>query len=114
MSEKKEIPVYEKIVQDVQRRIHTGEWKEGTKLPGERELCSLYNVARGTLKAALLELQTQGYVKQVQGSGTYVEKRESKSGELERQADDLVNFLFSKGMDEAEILKLYIDNLQKK
>ncbi len=42
--EKKETPVYGKIVDDVRSRIESGQWKEGQKLPGE-ELCNLYGVA---------------------------------------------------------------------
>lgn len=76
--EKKETPVYGKIVDDVRSRIESGQWKEGQKLPGERELCNLYGVARGTLKAAFSELQKAGLIRQVRGSGTYVEKRDGE------------------------------------
>ena len=60
--EKKETPVYGKIVDDVRSRIESGQWREGQKLPGERELCNLYGVARGTLKAAFSELQKAGLI----------------------------------------------------
>ena len=63
--EKKETPVYGKIVDDVRSRIESGQWREGQKLPGERELCNLYGVARGTLKAAFSELQKAGLIRQV-------------------------------------------------
>ncbi|MCB6608268.1 GntR family transcriptional regulator [[Clostridium] symbiosum] len=106
MTERKETPVYGKIVDDVRRRIESGQWREGQKLPGERELCNLYGVARGTLKAAFSELQKAGLIRQVRGSGTYVESREKGVEDLEKQADDLVSFLASLKLGEDEILTL--------
>lgn len=106
MTERKETPVYGKIVDDVRRKIESGQWREGQKLPGERELCNLYGVARGTLKAAFSELQKAGLIRQVRGSGTYVESREKGVRDLEKQADDLIAFLASLKLGEEEILTL--------
>lgn len=106
MTERKETPVYGKIVDDVRRKIESGQWREGQKLPGERELCNLYGVARGTLKAAFSELQKAGLIRQVRGSGTYVESREKGVKDLEKQADDLIAFLASLKLGEDEILTL--------
>lgn len=106
MTERKETPVYGKIVDDVRRKIESGQWREGQKLPGERELCNLYGVARGTLKAAFSELQKAGLIRQVRGSGTYVESREKGVKDLEKQADDLIAFLASLKLGEDEILAL--------
>lgn len=106
MMEKKETPVYGKIVEDIRRKIETGQWREGQKLPGERELCSLYGVARGTLKAAFSELQEAGLIRQVRGSGTYVESREECGKDLEKQADELVAYLISRKFNCEEILSL--------
>ena len=106
MTERKETPVYGKIVDDVRRKIESGQWREGQKLPGERELCNLYGVARGTLKAAFSELQKAGLIRQVRGSGTYVENREKGVKDLEKQADDLIAFLASLKLGEDEILTL--------
>ena len=104
--EKKETPVYGKIVDDVRSRIESGQWKEGQKLPGERELCNLYGVARGTLKAAFSELQKAGLIKQVWGSGIYVEKRGARGNALEKKAHELVAYLVSVKLSKAEILSI--------
>lgn len=106
MTEKKETSVYWKIVDDVRKKIESGQWKEGQKLPGERELCNLYGVARGTLKAAFSELQKTGLIRQVRGSGTYVESRGRGNNDLRTQADELVAFLASRKYCEEEILEL--------
>ena len=94
------------IRDSVRSRIESGQWKEGQKLPGERELCNLYGVARGTLKAAFSELQKAGLIRQVRGSGTYVEKRDGRGNALEKQADELVAYLVSLKLSKAEILSL--------
>lgn len=104
--ERKELPVYGKIVDDVRNKIESGRWHEGQKLPGERELCNFYGVARGTLKAAFSELQKAGLIRQVRGSGTYVESREKSEKDLEKRSDELVAFLVSLNLSEKEILEL--------
>ena len=106
MTERKETPVYGKIVDDVRRKIESGQWREGQKLPGERELCNLYGVARGSGLMEHYELQKAGLIRQVRGSGTYVESREKGVRDLEKQADDLISFLASLKLGEEEILTL--------
>ena len=59
--EKKETPVYGKIVDDVRSRIESGQWKRVRSFPERRELCNLYGVARGTLKAAFPSFRSRAY-----------------------------------------------------
>jgi GntR family transcriptional regulator/MocR family aminotransferase len=44
----------------------------GSKLPASRELARQYRLARGTILAAIDELQAEGYLEARRGSGTYV------------------------------------------
>jgi GntR family transcriptional regulator / MocR family aminotransferase len=46
----------------------------GSKLPASRELARQYRLSRGTILAALDELQAEGYVEARHGSGTYVSR----------------------------------------
>ena len=55
---------------------------------------------------AFSELQKAGLIRQVRGSGTYVESREKGMKDLEKQADELVAFLASLKLGEDEILTL--------
>ncbi|TRD23032.1 GntR family transcriptional regulator [Palleronia caenipelagi] len=65
-------PVYRQISDDLLRQIGTGQLLEGDRLPTERELAKLYDVAVGTVRRGLEELQAQGLLERRQGSGNYV------------------------------------------
>jgi GntR family transcriptional regulator/MocR family aminotransferase len=52
--------------------ILTGRITPGSKLPASRELARQYRLSRGTILAALDELQSEGYLEGRRGSGTYV------------------------------------------
>ncbi|WP_326555470.1 GntR family transcriptional regulator [Micromonospora sp. NBC_01813] len=53
-------------------RIDSGEWPPGHKLPGEVTLAQTYDVARGTVRAALDVLRAEGRVVTFTGRGTFV------------------------------------------
>jgi GntR family transcriptional repressor for pyruvate dehydrogenase complex len=65
----------EDVVTDIQRRIQSGEWPAGYRLPPERELAALYGLARNTVRSALTRMG--GDLIRVIGRGTYVR---AKSG----------------------------------
>ena len=64
--------VYGYIVDDVVSRIANGRYREGDKLPTEKELCRIYGASQSTIKKALKELNTQGYIYSVERVGNYV------------------------------------------
>lgn len=66
------IPLYYKVAEDIEDRIDNNEYKVGSLIPSERELCSIYNVSRMTIRLAIDELVRDGKVKKCQGKGTYV------------------------------------------
>jgi GntR family transcriptional regulator/GntR family frlABCD operon transcriptional regulator len=47
-------------------------YKEGDLLPSENELCTLHNVTRPTVRQALSQLVSDGYIKKHQGKGSIV------------------------------------------
>jgi GntR family transcriptional regulator len=67
--------LYCQIIEILQRHIERGEWKVGSRIPTEEELCSRYNVSRGTVRLAIEELVSSGYLKRFQGKGTFVRRR---------------------------------------
>ena len=67
-----DIPIYQQLVDHIRAGIKTGELPAGTRLPTVRELAEEMNVARGTIKRAYDELESEGMVEKAQGRGTFV------------------------------------------
>lgn len=62
----------DRIAQDLLRRVQSGEWGEGEKLPTIAELLNEYGVAAMTLRRAQDELRTAGVLRSERGRGVYV------------------------------------------
>lgn len=65
---------YLKLTKTLTELIGNGTYKEGCRLPSERELCRDYGLSRTTVRQAMQELIQGGYVTSVQGKGTFVSK----------------------------------------
>ncbi|RKE21031.1 GntR family transcriptional regulator [Streptomyces sp. TLI_171] len=68
-------PKYQRLATDLRRRIDSGEWEGGGRLPVENELEEQYGVARNTVRLAVDVLVNEGRVVRVQGKGTYLRQR---------------------------------------
>ena len=66
------LPVYLQIVELIVRDLAAGRLGDGEKLAPERKLAAELNVAVGTLRKALTELEARGLLERRQGSGNYV------------------------------------------
>ncbi len=60
------------MVNSISRKIRSGKFSAGTRLPGQNALASEYNVSTITANRALIELQKLGLVERRERSGTYV------------------------------------------
>lgn len=58
--------------------ILSGLIKVGSKLPSSRQLASTYGLSRGTVNVVYEMLQSQGFIRSIIGSGTYVVYEEIK------------------------------------
>lgn len=87
-------PLFAQIAQELTEGITAQKYPVGSVLPGELELCNIYNTSRHTIRAALNELQQLGLVSRKKNAGTRVESATPKNdfratlGSLE----DLVQF----------------------
>lgn len=87
-------PKYVQVKEEIRRKILSKEWTDGCRIPVEAEFCEMFGVSRITVRKALEELQSEGYLVKIQGKGTFVrgqmvEQRLSKfysfSEELRKQ-----------------------------
>ena len=65
------IPLYVQLKQVLLEHIHST-WKSGELIPGETRLEEAYGVSRVTVRQALAELVTEGYLERQRGKGTFV------------------------------------------
>lgn len=65
------------IATALRRQIASSRFAVNERLPPERSLAEHYGVARGTVREALRQLETAGFVARRAGSGTYVTWSES-------------------------------------
>lgn len=72
LNENNVIPLYHQLQELLKEKIRGGYWKEGTKVPSERELMEEYQVSRATVRKALSELINEGLIHRKQGVGTFV------------------------------------------
>ena len=65
-------PKYVQVKETIKNQIRTGSMPANTQIPTEAELCVLFDVSRITIRKALDELEQEGYLKKLQGRGTFV------------------------------------------
>ncbi|MBO9607427.1 MAG: FadR family transcriptional regulator [Paenibacillaceae bacterium] len=78
---------YEKVYDEMKRRIASGEWEPGSRLPTIEQLSALFGVGVSTVREAVRILGKQKIVRIEQGRGTFV------SSELSASPPQLVDVL---------------------
>lgn len=68
------VPLYVRIYEQLFRLIEENYFKEGEKLPGENTLAKELGVSRSSIRQALLILQEDGIINNVQGKGNFLVK----------------------------------------
>lgn len=63
---------WQRVANDLERRIRTGEIPPGGRLENERELADTYSVSAGTVRRAVRELRERGLVETLPAKGSYV------------------------------------------
>lgn len=62
--------LYKKLIMSLKEEI--SHMEEGDKIPSERQLCSIYNISRTTVRNAITDLEHSGLLVRIQGKGTFV------------------------------------------
>ncbi|AEH50439.1 GntR family transcriptional regulator [Pseudothermotoga thermarum] len=72
------VPLYYKVYRDLKQKILDGIYKPGDKIPPESELVAIYNVSRLTIRRALEELRSEGFITRAKGRGTFITGRKEE------------------------------------
>ena len=105
-------PIYEQIKKAIKQAIYTKELKEEEILPSVRVLANDLKISFLTVKKAYDELEAEGFIKTVQGKGSYVLPknlellREEKLKELEKNISTVVKLSKIYGITEEEVINL--------
>ncbi len=82
-------PLYERAQAVITSRIMDGIYHPGDQLPPEDQLGADLGVSRTTIRSALANLETLGYIQRIHGAGTFVAQRHFQ---VEAQLDSLESF----------------------
>jgi len=67
--------LYFQLLEILKGQIEQDTWKVGSQIPTEDQLCGRYNVSKATVRMAIAELVSLGYLKRFQGKGTFVRRK---------------------------------------
>ena len=88
---KEDRPIYTQLLEQIQARIVTGQYKLGERLPSVRELAAEAGVNPNTMQRALAELERIGLVYSQRTSGRMITDDAQKIGEMKMQlAQDVI------------------------
>lgn len=90
------IPLYAQVKEAIRDAIDQGQISPGEQLPGEPELCRLFEVSRTVIRQALRDLEMQGLIVREKGIGTFVAEPKLREG-LFQQLTGFYQDMSSKG-----------------
>ncbi len=68
-------PLYQAVADSLVERIRSGELKPNDRIPSENDLIKQYEVGRNTVRRAISDLVSMGFLKTIHGVGTFVQDR---------------------------------------
>ena len=113
ISNSSSVPLYEQITQAIKQAIFSNELKEEEMLPSVRGLANELKISFLTVKKAYDELEEEGYIKTVQGKGSFVAPknieliREEKLKEIQEYIEKIYDISKISNISEEEIKELF-------
>ncbi len=111
-------PIYEQIIDYILKKLASGEFSAGSKLPSQREMAKVLSVNPNTVQRAYREMEIKDLVETRRGLGTFVTESEDKIEEIRvEMAEELVeNFIEEAralGFTEKEIEKMLAEKFKE-
>ncbi|MBQ6662394.1 MAG: GntR family transcriptional regulator [Firmicutes bacterium] len=103
------VPIYEQIVQQIERMIAEGKLVAGDPLPSVRALAAELRISALTVKKAYDRLEEEGLTATVHGKGTYVTAAnqemmaEQMRREIEKDLEQIIQKAIAGGLTRDEI-----------
>ena len=91
------IPYYAQLRDALEEQIRNGNWKPGDRLPGETELCQMFEISRTVVRQALNEMSYAGLIHREKGRGTFVSEPKISSRSLIQSLDGFYQDMAEKG-----------------
>ena len=113
ISNNSSIPIYEQIETAIKQAIFSNELKEEDILPSVRSLANDLKISFLTVKKAYDELEQAGFIKTVQGKGSFVAPKnlelikEEKLKEIQDYIEKIYNMSKVSNISEDEIKQLF-------
>ena len=113
ISNSSSIPIYEQIKTAIKQAIFSNELKEEDMLPSVRSMANDLKISFLTVKRAYDELEQEGYIKTVQGKGSFVAPKnlelikEEKLKEIQVLIEKIYTISKVSNITEEEIQELF-------
>ncbi len=107
------LPIFEQIENAIKKAIFSNELKEGEMLPSVRSLANDLKISFLTVKRAYDELEASGFIKTVQGKGSYVSPKnldlikEEKLKEIQDHIEKIYEVSKLSNISKEEISELF-------
>lgn len=113
ISNSNSVPIYEQIKQSIKQAILNNELREEDMLPSVRVMANDLKISFLTVKKAYDELEKEGYIKSVQGKGSFVAPKnselvqEKKRKEIQNYIEKIIKLAQMSDISEKEIIELF-------
>lgn len=118
ISNRSSVPIYEQIKNQIKEAILSGELIEDSPLPSIRQLAKELKISVITTTRAYSDLETEGFVVNIQGKGCFVLPRnlelvkENAYREIEQAFEKAIDLAQRNSMTYSELLEI-LNNLYK-
>lgn len=103
-------PIYTQLLEQIKRKIVSGEYQAGERLPSVREYAAEAGVNPNTMQKALAELEREGLVRAEQTAGRYITEDETliqqvREGLAQEQVEAFIVIMRDLGYSKEDSMK---------